>query len=350
MSSSGPQDRGSEIVCFKKLDASSSVSRPNILSIYSHNISGAKSKMGKMNELLTMSLFDIVAFQETWFDETVEDHELVRNTNFNMIRQDRRHTDHHKKGGGGIAILIKNELTFRQHLFREIRKLQFLCISVIKDNSTLLLINVYSPFGLLDDSIADFIALLSLTNSIPRTETLIVGDFNMPMIKWYQDKDVPGSFLPFGNEKSATFTEAVFVQGLCQIVTPPHGRNHLDLALVNDVSAFHESVPTIEEMIDRESVRHAPFVINYHVRIKSTDRIRYLNFGRTNLSRTKVQLSSMPFHMVTEEEAIFEDMSGNVQATTLIQDNIHSIQDVLNRNTPFKSVGKSWITSMAEEF
>lgn len=344
MPCSGSQNRGFENIRLKKLDASSSVSRPNILSVYSHNISGAKSKIGRMNELLTLSLFDIVALQETWFDETVGDDELLRNTNYNMIRQDRRHTDHHKKGGGGIAILIRNELTFRQHVFGEIRKLQFLCMSVIKDNSTLLLINIYSPFGLLEDSIADFINLLSLINSIPRTETLIVGDFNMPMIKWYQDEEVPGSFLPFGNEKSAAFTEAVFDHGLCQIVTPPLGRNHLDIALVNDVSAFYESVPTIEEMIDRESVRHAPFVINYHVKIKSTDRIRYLNFGRTNLSRTKAQLGSIPFHMVTEEEAIFEDMSGNIQATTLIQENIHSIQDVLNRNTPFKVVGRSWLS------
>lgn len=297
-----------------------------------------------MNGLLTMSLFDIIALQETWFDQTVEDVELIRNTNYNLIRQDRKDTDHHKIVGGGLVILIKNEITFKQHKFAQIKKLQVLCVSIVKDNSTLLLINVYLPFGLMAESVADFTTLLSSISTIPRTETLIVGDFNMPMIKWTEDENIPGSFLPAGNEKSAAFIEAAFDHGLIQMVAPPNNRNHLDLAWVDDTSAFHVSKPVTEEMIDRISVYHEPFIINYHVEKKINDNIKYLNFGRTNLNQTKIQLSTTQFNIVSEEEAFFEDMSGNIQATSLIRDNIIRLQDVLNRNTPLKSVGKSWLS------
>lgn len=246
----------------------------NILSIYSHNVSGAKSKMNRMNNILTMSLFDIIALQETWYDETVEDYELLRNTNYNLLRQDRRHTNHHKIGGGGVAILIKSELTFRQYLFEEVKLLQYLCISITRNNSTLLFINIYSPFGCMEESNADFITLLSLVERISRNETLILDHFNMSSVKWIQDDEIPSSFLPQGDANSVSFTEAIFDQNLSQIVPPPVGRNHLDIALVDDVTAFHVSSPTDEESLDRASIRHAPFVINYHVEKKVTDKIK----------------------------------------------------------------------------
>lgn len=346
MSDKEHQNRGLKDLCVKKLDASSpvsgSIAMSDILSIYSHNVSGAKSKINRINNILTMSLFDVIALQETWYDETVEDYELLRNTNYNLLRQDRRHTIHHKTGGGGVAILIKNELTFRQYHFEEIKLLQFLCVTITKDNSTLLLINIYSPFGYMEASNADFVTLMTLIQGIIRNDML--NTWRMPSIKWTVDDEIPGSFLPNGDANSVIFSEAIFDQNLCQIVPPPVGRNHLDIALVDDVTAFHVSFPTNEESLDRTSVRHAPYVINYHVEKKVTDKIKFLNFGRTNLSKSKRDLMTVPFSFVTDEEAIFEDMSGNTQATFSIRKNMDMIRDVLGRNTPFKSVGKSWLS------
>lgn len=101
----------------------------NFLTIYCQNISGAKSKIAKINELLTKSLFNVIALQETWFDETVEEYELVKNTNYKLIRQDRRDTSHVKIGGGGVALLIQSEINFKQHIFSDIKILQYICVT-----------------------------------------------------------------------------------------------------------------------------------------------------------------------------------------------------------------------------
>lgn len=113
-----------------------------------------------MNELLTKSLFSVIAFQETWFDETVDDYELIKNTNFNLIRQDRGSTTHHKKGGGGIALLIKSDLKYKQHFFNDITILQYNCITIMAEASIILLVNVYSPFGLTYQANLDMESLL----------------------------------------------------------------------------------------------------------------------------------------------------------------------------------------------
>lgn len=92
----GSTHRGASRICLKKLISQSVTGSENkhhnFFTIYCHNISGAKSKIPKINELLTNSLFNVIAFQETWFDDSVVDHDVIRNTNYIIFRQDRGDT------------------------------------------------------------------------------------------------------------------------------------------------------------------------------------------------------------------------------------------------------------------
>lgn len=356
MPQQGTENRGPKTICLKKLIESSSDSSPanndhlNFISIYTHNISGAKTKIPRINDILTMTLFDIICLQETWFDETVEDHEILKNTNFNLVRQDRRDTSHPKLRGGGVAVFIKNDLPFKSFSFPEIQILQYNCILIKKDSSSLLIVNIYFPFGLNAESIDGLVFLLSKMENIPRSDTIIVGDFNMPNLGWSENHDRPGSYLPVSapqaalDDTSLRFADIFFNADLAQIVPPPSGRNHLDLAFVNELTAFHCSPPLEEEQIDRTSVRHSPMVVFYQVENMIIDRVKTLNLGRTDLTKSKSDLEQASFSAISEELAWFENMSGNTQATYLIERNLLLIRDIVIRNTPIKRTDNTWLS------
>lgn len=198
----------------------------------------------------------MIALQETWFDETVEDHEIIKNTNFNLSRQDRRDTSHVKKGGGGVVLLIQSEINFKQYSFNNVKILQYFCVTITTEASVILLINVYSPFGYVGEANAELGLILRETEALHRTDTVIMGDFNMPSLTWIEDEEFPGIFIPFGNESTELFINTFFDHNLVQIMEPPSTRNHLDLAFVSDINSCHCTYPIEEELIDRISLRH----------------------------------------------------------------------------------------------
>lgn len=221
----------------------------NFLTIYCHNISGAKTKIPRINELLTKSPFNIIAFQETWFDQSIEDFEQIKNTNFNIIRQDRHETSHPKKVGWGVALLLRSEIKYKRHSFDGISILQYIYISIFIESSKIVLVNIYSPFGLVPAANLELTTLLKEVEKLDRTDVIIVGDFNMPLIKWIPDEEFPGVFLPFGNESTESFTNFVLDHNLLQIIGPLDDRNHLDLAFVTDINSCHYTHPIIEEFL-----------------------------------------------------------------------------------------------------
>lgn len=322
----------------------------NLLTIYSHNVSGAKHKVPRLNTILTTSAFDIIALQETWFNSSVEDIELTKNTNFQIIRQDRGATSHPLAGGGGVCLFINNNFSYKQHTFPEIKFLNYLCVVVLIEDSQLLLLNIYSPHGYINESTADIVVLLNKIEAISRSETIILGDFNMPDIKWSADEELPGAFSPYGRSQGQgqiqdqTFIEAFLDHNYQQIIPPPLDRNHLDLTWVSDLLAFSLAEIIQEDLVDRASLRHHPVGINFHISVASNEKIKFLNFGRTNLSESKRQLADHLFHDISYEQAVQEDMSGNQSASYLIKQNFDSLFDIMCRNTPLKTVKRTWIS------
>lgn len=179
-----------------------------------------------------------------------------------FIRQNRFETDHHKKGGGGVVTLLRSDLKVKRHSFEEIRILQYIFLEVSISQSTVFLINVYSPFGYPVKSNREFGLLLGKIEPLHiKDDLLIVGDFNMPSVKWFPDPELPGVFVPMGNSGDEIFINTLFDNDLKQIATPPTGRNHLYLTLILNESTSHCSYPINEETLDRSSLRHFPFIL-----------------------------------------------------------------------------------------
>lgn len=284
-----------------------------------------------------------MALQETWFDSTVEDHELTKNTNFVIERQDRSHTTHPKKGGGGVALIIRNALTYKRMIFQDVKFLNYAC--VLLQNPKLCIVCVYFPQGFPEASVKDFAALMNNLQNISKTAVLVIGDFNMPMLKWLDDDDIPGSFLPLaGGEIDTDFVNILFGQDLKQIAPPPTNRNHLDLVYVDDVESFHMVEVQEVDLIDRVSIHHSPMGVKYLIPNSVKDRSKSMNFGRTNMNNARIQLSQHRFFEITEEEAIEEDFFGVTSASERVSLNVRAMKDVLNRNTPLRNITQNWIS------
>lgn len=84
----------------------------NSIHMICHNASGMKSKIGRINEYLGTTVFDLLLIQETWFDTSVETLELTRDTNFTAVRMHRSCTKNTRIRGGGTIIIIRNSLKF----------------------------------------------------------------------------------------------------------------------------------------------------------------------------------------------------------------------------------------------
>lgn len=316
----------------------------NIFTIYTQNISGGRTKTQALNEALTKSEFHVIAIQETWFGVQISDIEIIKNTNYSIFRQDRSDTHHQKKGGGGVATIFKSNLKTKRHIFKELRIVQYICLEIHVTDQIIIYLNIYAPFGLSHASNVEIRKLLFKIEPIQKTDVIMIGDFNMPTVKWIQDPELPGMFLPLGGENEDLFISTIFDHDLKQIAPPPQGRNHLDLAFVSNENTSHCTYPIPEETIDRTSIRHAPIVINFLLHEESRDRIKFMNYGRMNLNKSKRDLDLCTFEQVSDDEALLEQWHVNLRATNKLSENIKKIQQIVVRNTPVKKIQQSWLS------
>lgn len=79
------------------------------LRIYCHNLSGAKGKISDINAIIATQNYDILALQETWFDSSVYDEEIIAHTNYKIHRMDRSNFNATRKNGGGVCLILNEE-------------------------------------------------------------------------------------------------------------------------------------------------------------------------------------------------------------------------------------------------
>lgn len=218
---------------------------PGYLQVYCQNLSGAKSKIRRINSLLVNTIFDVIRFQETWFDPSITDVEIVSFTNFNIFRNDRADTAHHKKTDGGCATITSKSLDARRVLF-ESSILQYVAITFKLHGLSYLVVNIYIPFGTNSQSVPEYLKIIDGIG-ISYDEVIICGDFNLPNIRWEFDEEISGLMIPASvhGALEQEFVEATAFCGLNQILEQPDDRNHLDLAFVTAHGLFMKICSTI---------------------------------------------------------------------------------------------------------
>ena|SRR5436190_14049986 len=78
------------------------------VSIYYQNVRGIKTKLHNIYNEISANDFDLIFFSETWLNSSVLNSEICDCNKYFVYRRDR--CDINKSQGGGVLILVKNNL------------------------------------------------------------------------------------------------------------------------------------------------------------------------------------------------------------------------------------------------
>ncbi len=194
------------------------------ISIYYANARSLKNKLPELEILLRTREYDIIAFCETWLDNTVPS-ALLSFGYYAVIRKDRL-----ERRGGGVLLLVRREFDFVQINIPEIFADVEAVLVDLKLRDTLLRLaicyrapNVSPEISMRHCEFLDFVHCVQYP-------TLQLGDFNL-VVDWMH------LYAPGG--AASDFVAKVIDLSLLQLVTmPTRGCNILDLALTNDPLPF----------------------------------------------------------------------------------------------------------------
>jgi len=153
-------------------------------------VRGLKTKLSDLRSavLSTSEPFDILIFTETWLSDDVLDSELGL-ANYNLFRCDRNPSTSVHSRGGGVVIAVKNGL-FCRELRSSVEYVEQIFVDIHIDYKHLVIGAVYIPPSS-DVNVynAHCNAVESIFSMSPNVDILIVGDYNLPNIRWFNETD-----------------------------------------------------------------------------------------------------------------------------------------------------------------
>ncbi len=251
------------------------------LSVYYANARSLRNKLPELEILLCSSEYDLVAFSETWLDDSVPN-ALLSFGFYTVVRKDRE-----CRIGGGVALLIRRGLVYEQvdvpQCFAGVEALvvdfQF-GIAKLRVAVTYRAPNVSADISSLHCTFLDFVYSVNYP-------VLQLGDFNL-VIDWKH------LYAP-GGGAAAEFAAKVIELSLFQLVeSPTRGPNILDLVLVNDplpVLSCCTNVPFSTS--DHESVVLCLAFQREKLPIGSSH-----NFSKANYTEMNIFLANLDWHSV----------------------------------------------------
>ena len=140
-----------------------------------------RSVFNKLDELkLRLKQFDIIVFTETWLNNMTDD-SLLKWEGFNLVRRDRDLI--RNKKGGGVCIYIHDSIPYtniEEHKGLSDHNLEFILLKVKPHmQKPLNLLGVYRPPDGAPKECVDHLVHILNQLDRQRTDTLIIGDFNI---------------------------------------------------------------------------------------------------------------------------------------------------------------------------
>lgn len=326
----------------KKLKENKTKQRKITLNIYSQNISGGKSKLYKINNALAISSYDILCIQESWFDQSITNGEITASTNYNICRKDRSFFASEKTRGGGVAIIIRNNIAYTEIPNHEQTLIEYITVRIKHGNRFIWLINVYAPLNTGTKRMINEIqlAVTKLRKSFANDEFIMVGDFNMSNITWSCDfQELP--FLSYGYEGSGDleqkFIEMCSKTGLYQMNAYPNSQGKfLDLVLSSEVVNVFVEQPDTHELIDNNSIHHNAVSIQIYSLASDNELAPIKNHVfNIKLKDSKSQLSNTYFELIPNYGGLFFEDDESILVRR-IDDITGQILEVQQRNTVTK--------------
>lgn len=227
------------------------------LKIYFQN---ARSLKNKLNDLYISALaqdYDILCFNETWLNESVNDSEILDNR-YNIVRRDRCLNQSGLLRGGGVLIALDKKFSFEM-CDNTINNMEYLILKVsVSQLTTFYLCVVYFRPNTSADDYMNFYSIFSNDVDMMSKPVLILGDFNLSNINWSEESEFQSL-----NEKNL-FNFLC----LCNMKQFNHCLNYqgriLDLVISNLTSeVLFVTRADKEEILVREDVYHPSLILCY---------------------------------------------------------------------------------------
>lgn len=241
------------------------------------------NKLNNLAVILDSGIYDIIFICETWLNNNFFDAEILRNSNYCIFRHDRI-----EKAGRGVAVIFKKYLDLQNIELPNIyMNSEIIALNLNTTSYKYRIILCYKPPGVSSEYNDLFLQCLRWASSITESSRflMIIGDFNLPNIKWNN--------LDYFNENSLSYEFIKYVNdfGLIQLVKiPTLGDNILDLilcehiALIFDVNTcppfscsdhnslefnlLGENIKTVNDQVKQFDFINADYdIIGYHLSI-----------------------------------------------------------------------------------
>ncbi|KAK6045707.1 endonuclease/exonuclease/phosphatase family protein, partial [Cooperia oncophora] len=182
-------------------------------------------------DLVAGGRYDLYLFTETWLKKHHSLSSMLNDwiNDYAILRCDRSH-----RAGGGVAILIRETINYSVIISESVPQgYEILATDIATPEFRFRVILAYRPpstSSTITEQLAKAISDLAAA-AIP---VIIIGDFNLPEIKWDRCNDVEESHHPLA--------ETFVLHGFKQFIAEPtRGSNILDLLLSND----HEFIKNV---------------------------------------------------------------------------------------------------------
>lgn len=223
------------------------------------NLSGAKTKLQKINECLVSSPYDIFALQETWFDESVLDSNFINGTDYFCFRSDRCNSLSGKIKGGGVMTCVSNRFVTERLIVKRKLLTEYVICKIMLDTLSTVIINVYLPSTTSIETLSKCVdeisyLVLEVRKKFPNIKIVMVGDFNMPFINWNMFNDGQEQLHVIASSLQDILWQYSFKQWNFVLNS---GNALLDLCL-SDYENIEVSVVDPNLEIDEKSLHHSP--------------------------------------------------------------------------------------------
>ncbi|XP_055589122.1 uncharacterized protein LOC129741420 [Uranotaenia lowii] len=319
------------------------------ITLYYQNVGGINSCLTDYLLATSCSCYDVIAFTETWLNDRTLSSQIF-GPDYAVFRCDRSARNSKKSSGGGVLLAVKSNLPAQFIDNNSWCDLELVWIRIDLVDRKLYVCVVYLP----PDRSRDVALAESFSRCIfevssfcaPEDDLLVIGDFNMPGLKWCS---IHGSFL-YPDPARSTFSapsniilDSLSAATLRQIndVVNEYGRT-LDLCFAND----GPRLPTIE-------VAPAPLVkvVPHHPALMASLEVTRLNAAVEKPVTFYLDFKNANFddisHILGTIDWVSElDLSNpNAAADTFS----HILNYVIDRHVPKRSNSRNmripWITT-----
>ena len=267
---------------------SRTATRQTKLSALLHNTQSIRSKLGCLRAgVEELRSYDILALTETWLDETVGDAELEAVfPDHTWFRRDRGSV------GGGVACAVRSTLQPIKRTEPD-NDTETLLIQLGQVNTTVAV--CYRPPS--DDLALE--RMCRCLADLPGGPILVLGDFNLPEIRW---ESQPGAgarpSLLRNSLRASRFVDYCDLLGLGQYVTlPTRQANILDLVLARGVSDVR-AIPRKSIIASDHDELVVSLTVSSVTRPIRVTRSTALNYRRADFDGLRRALSVAPWHMM----------------------------------------------------